>query len=632
MAASTAGKGSNAKNGSNGNAASGSNRAGTPRHSGQPAVPAEGPTSGATQPAPAHSEAQHLPPRADSPADPGAAGEPAGAGGRRSGQMAASRTAQFLVAAATVSTAEELRTALDRQNDIQVIAVFDSAPDAAGPPPACPPIAVIETSEQRAAELAGSRGWLVEPDLPLALVGSTSLGALAVADPSLLPTGQPDRLTIVVRDTEQRPIPAAAVYLHGPWPGYAITDTDGRAALTVPAGCLQSTTTLIVAPTTGHWSTVIGAPQLSSTNDNLITVAPLSATFDDFPNRPIVSWGAQALQVSQLPPTYRGHGVKIALIDSGIDAAHPELTGRITHGAKFGAKLINDPASWSVDPLGSGTACAGIIAAADNDRAVTGLAVDGQLHAVKVTPGGALSNLLQAIDYCITERIDIAQINVTIPMGSALLAAKLADARNAGVAVIAPAGDTFGPVTSPAALPAVLAVGAIGRLGTHPADSIHAAHLAAPTFSPTGRSAWQQRQTDYPADGELPATFSPTGPGIDLVAPGVAILTTTLGGYTVRDGTALAAAHITALAALVLAHHDDFQHAHQQRGPDRIDHLHRLLIASCRPLGDPARTGAGIPDARRALGITTPQYDWETAVLHQLHTDLTRAGLLPQRT
>jgi subtilisin family serine protease len=101
-------------------------------------------------------------------------------------------------------------------------------------------------------------------------------------------------------------------------------------------------------------------------------------------------------------------------------------------------------------------------------------------------------------------------------------------------------------------------------------------------------------------------------------------------GYAVVDGTGVAAAHITALAALVLAHHDDFR-ARYARGPARVDRLRQLIMSSSRPVSTPGtRTGVGIPDARVALAAGEPVYpDWANAVLSQLQVDLTRAGLIP---
>jgi hypothetical protein len=67
----------------------------------------------------------------------------------------------------------------------------------------------------------------------------------------------------------------------------------------------------------------------------------------------------------------------------------------------------------------------------------------------------------------------------------------------------------------------------------------------------------------------------------------------------------MAAPHVTGLAALVLAHHPDFSGAFRARTAHRVARLFQILKASARPVnvGDPRRTGFGIPDAPTALGL-----------------------------
>ncbi|WP_245881701.1 hypothetical protein [Streptomyces milbemycinicus] len=94
-----------------------------------------------------------------------------------------------------------------------------------------------------------------------------------------------------------------------------------------------------------------------------------------------------------------------------------------------------------------------------------------------------------------------------------------------------------------------------------------------------------------------------------MVAPGVAILSCSPhGGYAALDGTGPASAHVAGLAALVLAHHEDFRGQLPPRGPGRVQRLFEIIAAGCRPLAIPgsweaARTGRGLPDALVALGL-----------------------------
>jgi len=551
----------------------------------------------------------------------GASGVPLNIRGRQS--VEGSPLGRFLIAARTVrpeaSDRRALWAAVEQLSGQGLTILSRSDDDQVEPETArrrmCPPVLLVETDAHRLDELVASRQWLIEPDQALSPPSYRWSSDASVGDPGLLGATRSATVTIVVRDSDGRPVPGAAVYAYGVWPGYAVAGDDGSAVLTLPAGCIESVSALLVVPASGMWSRLVVGPQLAADVRYEVTVEPLSTALHGIPNVLEPGWGATALRLEQLPPNYRGRGVKIAIIDSGIAADHVDLAGRISAGVN----LSTDPAGWDVDQLGFGTACAGIIAATDNDHGITGIAVDAEFYAIKALPG-TLSSLLRALDYCMDQQIDIVQINVTGQAGSHLLATKLADVHNAGILVIAPAGDTRGPVAAPASLPEVIAVGAAYQPGTFPPGTVHDAHI---TADPLG-----------PESEVLPASFTAAGPGVDLVAPGVAVITTAhTGGYVPRDGTAIAAAYVTGLAALVLGHHDDFtSQLYTHRGPQRADHLRRLLLGACRPVYDPRRTGAGMPDACRALGFATPpEIDWETAVLYQLHVDMARAGLLPQR-
>jgi subtilisin family serine protease len=163
-------------------------------------------------------------------------------------------------------------------------------------------------------------------------------------------------------------------------------------------------------------------------------------------------------------------------------------------------------------------------------------------------------------------------------------------ARRAGIACIVAAGNSGGPVQFPASSPNVLAVSAIGKLNEFPEDSYH-------TQTVSG-------QIDQ--NGFFAAQFSCFGPQVAVCAPGVAITSSVpTNNYAVWDGTSMAAPHITGLAALVLAHHPDFQGAFKMRSAERVEHLFQLIRLSARPinLGDANRTGLGLPDVLVALGI-----------------------------
>jgi subtilisin family serine protease len=110
-------------------------------------------------------------------------------------------------------------------------------------------------------------------------------------------------------------------------------------------------------------------------------------------------------------------------------------------------------------------------------------------------------------------------------------------------------------------------------------------------------------------EGLFVAPFSCYGPGVDATAPGVAVLSCApQGGYAALDGTGTASAHVASLAALILAHHEDFHGQLLPRGPGRVQHLFEIIAASCRRIAAPAtveaaRVGRGLPDALVALSL-----------------------------
>src|SRR5262249_50534656 len=107
-------------------------------------------------------------------------------------------------------------------------------------------------------------------------------------------------------------------------------------------------------------------------------------------------------------------------------------------------------------------------------------------------------------------------------------------------------------------------------------------------------------------NGFFSPRFTCFGPEIGVCAPGVAVLSSVPpNNFAVWDGTSMAAPHVTGLAALVLAHHADFQGPFKARSAERVERLYQILKASAQPLnvGDPRRTGFGMPDTLVALGL-----------------------------
>jgi subtilisin family serine protease len=217
-------------------------------------------------------------------------------------------------------------------------------------------------------------------------------------------------------------------------------------------------------------------------------------------------------------------GITVAVIDSGIDDGHPDLEAAVVHYENFLRESKKDY-------VGHGTHVAGIVAAvANNGVGISGVSA-ARILALKALPRDGSAFDAPAYYRALRYVIGRAQV-LNLSLGGGRDEAEidvLADVMDAGVVVVAAMGNEYeggNPVEYPAAIPGVCAVGA----------------------------------TD---ERDKRASFSNTGRHIDLVAPGVGILSTTPtykydGGerdYDSWDGTSMATPHVAGAAALLLARH-----------------------------------------------------------------------------
>jgi hypothetical protein len=395
-------------------------------------------------------------------------------------------------------------------------------------------------------------------------------------------------VTIQVLDDSGQPVERAEVQLVGEqWTAKGLTGPDGKIALALYGEAPETVTELLVNPQSSFWGFRRHRPELQADSVVTITLQRLSL-------RDGIDWGGNAMRFDRLPPQYRGAGIKVALIDSGVATTHRRLA-KITHG--FDVRS-GDGRSWSQNQIGHGTPCAGIISAiADADHGIRGYAQEAELHVCRLPHDAWCSDLVAALDYCLQAGIDIACLGFGCQRGSAMVEQRIVAAKQQGVAMVAAAGNTAAPVQFPACSPHVLAAGAVGQVGTYPQDSLHAA-----------QAAWAEPT----AGGLFVPRFSCRGPELDLCAPGVAVVSCqSPDSYAACDGTSLAAAHVAALAALILAHHGDFQHDFTGRNARRVERLFQILKDTAQPIGDPRQTGAGLPDAARALGLASQPWPFE---------------------
>ena len=230
-------------------------------------------------------------------------------------------------------------------------------------------------------------------------------------------------------------------------------------------------------------------------------------------------WGLPDIGAPKAWDVSEGSGVAVAVIDTGIDSTHPDLAGNVVLYRNY----VN-PAATAADDEGHGTHVAGIIAAVRNNAAFgAGTAPKATLYAFKVLDSTGAGDDA-GVSTAIRDAVDLTPCRIISmslggPGSDPALEDAVAHARSMGAIVIAAAGnDGVSTPSYPAAITGVIGVGAV--------DSAN--RLA--SFSNFG-------STD-----------------LDIVAPGVDILSTLPGGKTASwSGTSMATPFVSGAAALVWA-------------------------------------------------------------------------------
>ncbi|MBI3288462.1 MAG: S8 family peptidase [Elusimicrobia bacterium] len=267
-----------------------------------------------------------------------------------------------------------------------------------------------------------------------------------------------------------------------------------------------------------------------------------------------VPWGIARVDAPAAWSVTKGEGVKVAVIDTGIDCNHPYLKANCAGGYNA---IDSDQAP--MDDNEHGTHVAGTIAGVLDGKGVVGVAPKARLYAVKVLDkdgSGGLISIIKGLIWAGKNKMDVANMSLGAPMGTIFMRAALKYAQMRGVVVFAAAGNDGGSVNYPAAYPDAIAVAALD-----PSEGI--------------------------------AKFSSRGRQVAFIAPGVDVKSSIPGGgYERFAGTSMATPHMAGLGALAVA-----------RGAHGIDAVREALrrAAVKVPGLDATEQGAGVVDAARLV-------------------------------
>ena len=215
----------------------------------------------------------------------------------------------------------------------------------------------------------------------------------------------------------------------------------------------------------------------------------------------------------------------VAVIDTGVDAAHPDLSGKITTGANAGYNFVGGNTNTADDHF-HGTFVASIVAANTNNGAGgAGVCWACKIMPIKVldsTGSGSTFNVAQGVDWAVSHGAKVINLSLGSSSSDATLQTAVNNAWTAGVIVVAASGNNNGPVLYPAAYANAIAVGSNNQAGVR-------------------------------------SSFSNFGAELDIMAPGESVFgalctcASYAGGYGTGSGTSFAAPHLAGVVGLLIS-------------------------------------------------------------------------------
>lgn len=268
---------------------------------------------------------------------------------------------------------------------------------------------------------------------------------------------------------------------------------------------------------------------------------------------------------------YKGQGIKVGIIDTGVLNDHEEFTGRIAQHVSTIDETIADA---TTDAQGHGTHVSGIVAAnLNNGKGGSGIAPEASLYVYNVSNDGSIpmDAELRAVNKAIEDQVDV----INMSLGGAYFTdaeyTVLQAAYNAGIAVFAAAGNE---ATNGKAYPASY-------------DNV----CSVASLQQNGKKS----------------SFTNFNDAVDLAFPGSDIYSTGNGGtsdYVAKSGTSMACPVAAGVAAVILSGSDSIPELAGKTGTERVDALYKVMTDNAVK-STSAGTGAGYTYLPKVFGLTT---------------------------
>jgi subtilisin len=280
----------------------------------------------------------------------------------------------------------------------------------------------------------------------------------------------------------------------------------------------------------------------------------------------VQDWGIGAGKIPEAWLLTKGEGVKVAVLDTGVEASHPDLVGQFAippadgTGSPIGAN----------DKQGHGTHCAGIVAGSDNSEGIVGVSPKCKLIVGKVLGddgSGRSSWIAAGIRWAVSKGAHVISMSLGSPFDDATMAAAIAEAASQGVFIVCAAGNS-----------------GQGAEAEYPGADRNAVAIA--SINESGKVS------DY----------SSRGRHVMFAAPGEKILSTfPVARYAKLSGTSMACPFIAGLVALLVSRHlgtSPVAKTPLRTRDELIEHLRRATVDIGAP-GHDTSAGWGVVDGSK---------------------------------